>query len=69
MADSITFAKAVMQEFKRPEDSAFTKEYGKLTDDDKRDLYHGFRRMGLDVQAPLMKSGAPVDVSENPRNY
>jgi hypothetical protein len=53
MSDKIGFTKAVMNVFKREQDSQFTAEYRLLTEDDKRDLYHG----------------KPMDVSQNPRNY
>lgn len=69
MSEKIGFTKALMQTFKREGDSGFTAEVRALTEDDKRDLYHGFVRMGLNVEIPLGKNGAPLDVSQNPRNY
>jgi hypothetical protein len=69
MSDKIGFTKAVMNVFKREQDSQFTAEYRLLTEDDKRDLYHGFQRMGINCEIPLGKDGKPMDVSQNPRNY
>lgn len=65
-----SFVQAMTAKFKTPDNGPkFIAEYKELTDDDKRDLWHGFKSIGVDCDVPKGSNGAAIDVSTNPRNY